>query len=429
MKSAFLERRLGVAVAGLGRVGRETARMLKGLGGRVKLIAVCDRRVQAEARALKLPASVLRMRDWRKLLKDPRVDVVVELFGGLESARSLVLGALEAGRDVVTGNKLLLAKRWPELITAARTRGRRLRFEAAVGGGIPIIEALRTGLAANRIRSVTGILNGTSNYVLSRMAREGCELRRAVREAQRLGMAEKNPALDLSGDDTMHKISIAASLITGTWVPPESIQRQGIESITTEDIRFALEKLQRTVRLIGTIGLRWEQRPLAVEVHVQPTLVPLDHPLAVVHGGYNAVLVDAEPVGDLMFYGLGAGPGPAASAVVSDVLALAREADGAMIPTAERPIVFIPECPSSYYLKLRVRDVSGALAKITYTLGRAGISIDEIHQEPPRAGIASVMITTHETTRRRIDKARRKLMIMPMVVRRPMLLRFLPPPR
>lgn len=418
-----------MAVAGLGHVGKETARILKGLGDRVKLVAVCDHRAQAEARRLKLPASVLRTRDWRKLLTDPRVDVVVELFGGLESARSLVLGALETGRDVVTGNKLLLSKRWTELFETARARGRRLRFEAAVGGGIPIIEALRTGLAANRVRSVYGILNGTSNYVLSRMARDGCELRHAVHEAQRLGMAEKNPSLDLSGGDTMHKVSIAASLLAGTWVPPERIACQGIESIGPEDIRFAMEKLHRTIRLIGTIGLRWEKRPLAVEAHVQPTLVPMDHPLAMVHDGYNAVLVDAEPVGDLMFYGLGAGPGPAASAVVSDVLALAREADGAVSAPPRRRITIAAECPASYYLKLRVRDVPGALAKITKIIGRAGISIDEIHQEPPRAGIASVMITTHKTPRRRIDKARRRLMIMPMVVRRPTLLRFLPATR
>ncbi|MFH2202921.1 MAG: homoserine dehydrogenase [Elusimicrobiota bacterium] len=431
-----------VAVAGLGHVGRETARLLNNraranaaaAGAPVRLAAVCDLAAERKARQLGLPKSVRRLRSYSALLDDPDIDIIVELFGGLRDARRLVLGALAGGKHVVTANKHLLSRHWDEVFGAANRAQRRIYFEAAVAGGIPILSALRVGLAANSISSVYGIFNGTTNYILSQMAHEGCEMRTALREAQRLGMAERNPTLDLDGSDTMHKVAIIASLLTGRAVSADRIPRQGIEDLAAEDMRFAVERLGHTVRLVGTVGIDWKTRPLRLETHVQPTLLRFKHPLAAVHGGYNAVLVHTSSAEDLMFYGKGAGPGPAASAVVGDILALGRIITGAasggapaLGPRAAAPR-HVPESDSSYYLKLRVRDVPGALSRITGILGKNGISIAAIHQPgPSRPGRAvPVMITTHATSRARIDQARRAVTRLSTVARRHTCLRFLP---
>lgn len=432
--------RLNIAVAGLGNVGRETARLLwtrraqllASAGTELRLAAVCDRDAGPEARRLKLPARVRRTRDWATLVKDPSLDVVVELFGGVDAARRLVLGALGSGKHVVTGNKHLLSRHWNEVFAAARAGGRKVHFEAAVAGAIPIISALRSGLAANRIHSIRGIFNGTTNYILSRMAKAGLGREEALREAQRLGMAEKDPTLDLNGSDTLHKVSVLGSLLTGAWLSPERIPRQGIDGIEAEDIRFAVEKLGRTARLLGTVAVRWGRSPVPVEAHVQPTLVPLEHPLASVHGGYNAAIVDASPAQDLMFYGKGAGPGPAASAVVGDILALARErgAGGERgLESGARPprLVLVPEPESAYYLRLSVKDEPGALSRIAGHLGRRGVSIAGIYQGAPSSGRpASVMITTHPTSRARFDRARRAVLGLSTVSPRHAALRLLP---
>ncbi|MFH1724870.1 MAG: homoserine dehydrogenase [Elusimicrobiota bacterium] len=439
-------RPLGVAIAGLGNVGRETARLLTAnrakfsarLGGDLRLAWVCERR--ASARRMGLPGSVRRATDFAPLLRDPAVDIVIELFGGVRHARRLVLDALAAGKHVVTANKHLLSQCWNEVCAASRRHERSVYFEAAVAGGIPIVQAIRFGLAANRIDTVYGIFNGTTNHILSQMAHEGCEMADALREAQRLGMAEADPTLDLNGTDTAHKISIVASMLTGNWLPPDRIPRQGIERIEAEDIGFAVRSLGRTVRLIGTIAPRWDARPVSVEAHVQPTLVPLKHPLAAVHGGYNAVIVQASAADDLMFYGKGAGPGPAASAVLADLLALGGEILGGGAPTypsgpqeggnaRHRIASPVEESEAPYYLKLRVRDVPGALSRITGILGRAGISIARIHQDARAAGrgrAVPVMILTHAARRALIDRARRAITALPMVDRAHSCLRLLP---
>jgi len=406
---------LRVAVAGLGHVGSETVRLLRSCGAgkdaEARLTAVCDRRVQSRADRLGLPKSVARVADCRRLLSDPDIDAVVELFGGVRTARPLVLGALRAGKHVVTANKHLMAEHWREISQAAARSGAALRFEAAVAGGIPILQAVRSGLAANRIESVCGILNGTTNFILSRMARTGCEMEQALKEAQRLGMAEADPSKDIDGTDSAHKVSILASLLTGGWVPPSRIPKHGIAGLQAEDIRFGKQRLSCAVRLIGTA--RTHGRSPGVEAHVQPTFVPLNHPLAAVHDGYNAVLVQASSAGDLMFYGQGAGPGPAASAVVADILSIGR--DRLRGPRVERPapgpiavVSAAAESPASYYLKFRVRDVPGALSKISGMLSRCGISISSIHQERAPGGGRSVpvMITTHPAARAHLDRAR-----------------------
>lgn len=425
-------KRVGVAVFGLGNVGGETARLLRTrktelsarLGAPLELKWVVSRRAGAAAKRLGLPASVRRAKTGTEALRDPSVDVVVELFGGLNAARRLVLDAFAAGKHVVTANKHLVSERYEELDRAARRAGRGFAFEAAVAGGIPIVGAIRDGLAANRVERVTGIFNGTTNYILSKMAHDGCEMRAALLEAQRLGMAERDPTMDLNGTDTTHKIAILGSMLSGRWVEPRKVAREGIERVEAEDIAFATGRLGHTVRLIGCVAPSKDGG--SVEAHVQPTLIPLEHPLAAVHGGYNAVMIQASSAEDLMFYGKGAGPGPTASAVLADVLSVAR-GDGAPAPRPTRGRAkIVPECPAPYYLKLRVADVPGALSAITGKLGKEGVSIAQIYQNDRGARWVPVMILTHTTSRDHLDRALAAIVKLPTVSASRTRLRILP---
>lgn len=423
---------IGIAICGLGNVGGETARLLRSrkaelsarLGAPVHLRWVVSRHASTAARKLGLPASVKRAKTPKAALNDPAVDVVVELFGGLDAARRLVLDAFAAGKHVVTANKHLVSERFEELDRAARKARRGLAFEAAVAGGIPIIGAIRDGLAANRVERIVGIFNGTTNYILSKMAHEGCEMNSALAEAQALGMAERDPTMDINGMDAAHKIAILGSMLSGHWVPPRKIAREGIERVEAEDVRFAVERLGHTVRLLGTVAPA--KKGTAVEAHVQPTLVPLKHPLAAVHGGYNAVLIQASSAEDLMFYGKGAGPGPTASAILADVLHVSQANQRQPAFNLRGQAKIRPEAQAPYYLKLRVADVPGALSGITGKLGKEGISIAQIFQNERGGRSVPVMILTHKTSREKLDRAIRGVLKLKTVSRRHSRLRLLP---
>jgi homoserine dehydrogenase len=403
-------REVRVGLAGLGHVGSAVARLLVDsssrfearLGARLTLHAVCDRHPSAKAARLRLPSTVRVLRGWRALAEDPSVDIVVELFGGRGDARALALESLRRGKDVVTANKALLSNHWPELLGTAQREGRRLAFEASVAGGIPIVGPLGQSLSANRVRQILGILNGTTNYILSRMEREGRQKLEILREAQRLGLAERNPTLDLNGSDTAHKLSVLASLALGRWLRPQSVEREGIESVELDDVRFAAEQLGRAARLIGRV--RFGEDGL-VEAGVHPTLVPLDHPLAAVHESYNAVLLETSEAGDLMFYGRGAGPGPAASAVVGDILLLAEGQLGGRpaVPALwggkdgvkTRPA---DQCVSPFYVRFSAEDRPGVLGRVAAALGRRGVSIAQVYQHPAAGRRAvPIVIITHST--------------------------------
>ncbi len=434
-------RRIRIAVAGLGVVGRRAVRLLKsnrqkflGLGARVELAAVADREVTREARALGLGPSVFRTRDPQELLaREP--DVVVELLGGLEAPRSLVLEALRKGRHVVTANKRLLAHCWEELQEARASSGGRLYFEASVAGGIPLLQSLES-LSANRIEALYGILNGTTNYVLSR-AEEGAPLPEALAEAQGLGLAEKDPSLDLSGQDTAQKLSVLASLVTGAWVRPEGIARQGITQIESEDLEFARARLGRTPRLLGVLSLDWGRarglwpspKAVRVEAHVFPTLVPLGHPLAGVRREYNAVFLKTSEAADLMFYGKGAGPGPAASAVVGDIFLLARDLLSGLPAQRREPgravLRPIDESLSCFYLRLLARDRPGVLARIASALARRGVSIASIHQSQAGGNGVPIILTTHPTSHGRFRRALSEILGLGSVARRHTVMRIL----
>ena len=433
-------RTLNVGLVGLGNVGRAVARLFdrnarnyeKRLGARLRLSWVCDRHPDGKRRGLSLADRPKVTRRFEPVLDDPSVDVVIELIGGKREAKDLVLGALARGKRVITANKQLLAHEWERVFRAAADHRSSVAFEASVAGAVPILQALRTGLAANDISQVLGILNGTTNFILSSMAHEGWSFAQALREAQACGMAEADPTLDLDGTDAVHKVSVLASLVSGAWVRPELIYREGIQEVALEDMRFAAAELKRTVRLLGILRFDWSKRPVRLEARVHPALVPLEHPLAAVHGGYNAVMVQASAAQDLLFYGLGAGPEPAASAVLSDLYVVAQEilsGSGGQGPgTGDGGVLLKPMggVESEFYLRLSAQDKPGVLAHATGELARQGISIARIHQEPPSKGSrVPIYITTHRIAWSRMERALEALRKVPGLDRRITCIRYL----
>jgi len=418
-------------------VGSETVRLLKSrreslcrrLGARLELAAVCDRRASTQARRLGLPASVRRLTDPGRLPALAGIDAVVELLGGLGAPRRLVLDCLRRGRGVVTANKRLLAQSWDELRRTAAQGGGRLHFEASVAGGIPILKALDLSLAGDRVEAVYGILNGTTNFILTRMA-EGMGFAAALRRAQELGLAERDPTLDLSGQDTADKISVLASLVTGAWLRPDQVRTHGIQDLSLDDMAFAETELGRRVKLLGVARFTGHDgREPRIEAFVGPALVPLEHPLAAVQDEFNAVLVRAASAGDLMFYGKGAGAGPAASAVLGDIVALGRELLSGAKPAALRtgPAPRLADSDCAFYLRLGARDRPGVLSAVTAALGRLGISIATINQpggrDPHRVPI---IITTHPASPGSFGRALRDILALPNVSRRHTVMRLLP---
>ncbi len=418
---------INIAVAGLGTVGRETVRLLRArraelkerLGAELRLVAVADRAAEREARALGLPASVVRYRDPLDMVRRAEADLFVELLGGLETPKRFALAALGRGKALVTANKRLLAHAWPALTHAARAGGARLAFEGSVAGGIPVLRALELSFSGDRVLGLDGILNGTTNYILSR-GEEGATPEQALAEAQTLGFAEKDPRLDLSGRDSAQKLSVLAGLVTGGWLRPGAFPVAGIESVTARDLSFARERLGMAVRLVASLRFSGKPAAPAVAAAVAPTLLPLGHPLAAVRRQYNALLVHTASAGDLMFYGQGAGAGPTASAVLADVFVLARDIQGGLPGAAaasRRLRLTSPDhAVSSYYLRIEVLDRPGALARIADALANAGVSISAIHQDPA-SGRRSVpvMIITHPAERGRFERARKRILSLSSV--------------
>ncbi|MEK7388181.1 MAG: homoserine dehydrogenase [Elusimicrobiota bacterium] len=428
---------LRVAVAGLGTVGRESVRLLmarraelkRRLGIDVRLVAVADRQAAREAKTLGLSPTVACYRDPLDMCRRAQADLFVELLGGLVTARRVALAAIGRGKALVTANKRLLSHSWPELSSAARRSGARLAFEGSVAGGIPVLRALELSFSGDRILGLEGILNGTTNYILSR-GEEGVSPAAALREAQELGFAEKDPTLDLSGQDAAQKLSVLAGLVTGGWLKPGSFPVEGIEAVTARDLSFARERLAMAVRLVGSLSFSGPSDSPSVSASVAATLLPLDHPLAAVRRQYNALLVRTASAGDLMFYGQGAGAGPTASAVLADIFVLARDMVGGLPPLTLAARTLSQSSPensvSGYYLRLEVRDRPGALARIADALGREGVSIAAIHQDRSIAGRSvPVMIATHPAARGRFERARKRILGLPAVFSRHCAMRML----
>ncbi|MEZ5234671.1 MAG: homoserine dehydrogenase [Acidimicrobiales bacterium] len=319
--------------------------------------------------------------DTASVVIDPDVDVVVETMGGIEPARSLILEALKAGKPVITANKELLANVGPELYRAAEAAGVDLLFEAAVGGGIPIIRPLRESLKGERIKRVMGIVNGTTNYILTRMTESGASYHDALAEAQSLGYAERDPTADVEGFDAGAKAAILASIAFGAAVAAGDVYREGIANVSDTDIAVA----QRLGYRIKLLAIADEHDDGAIGVRVHPAMVPLEHPLASVRDSYNAVFVEGEAVGNLMFYGRGAGGNPTASAVLGDTIDAAANLRsgtfaslGTLRPARIRPI---DDVETEYYLQLEVNDQPGVLARVAQVFGTHGVSIRSMEQD------------------------------------------------
>jgi homoserine dehydrogenase len=349
------------------------------------------------------------------------VEIVVEVMGGVEPARSLILRAIAAGKPVVTANKAVIARHGQEIAAAAAERGVYVLIEAAVGGGIPIIEPLKQSLGGNRIQRVSGIINGTTNYILSRMADEGAAYGDVLADAQRLGYAEADPAADVQGGDAADKIAILAGLAYGGAVPRAQIATEGIDRLQARDVAYAAQ-LGYVVKLLAVAQREGEGEPLPLDVRVHPTLLPKHHPLAGVHGVNNAILVEGDPVGRVMFYGPGAGAGPTASAVVADILNIAgiRRATGNLAGAPLDPLlaasswrrcVLVDGSATSHrnYVRLQTRDEAGVIGRIGTCFGEAGVSIQSIVQFEAREGEADggaeIVVITHEVQESRFRQA------------------------
>jgi homoserine dehydrogenase len=347
------------------------------------------------------------------LITDPEIDIVVELIGGTGVAKELVLGAIENGKHVVTANKELLAKFGNEIFQAAGRRGVMVAFEAAVAGGVPIIKALREGLTANRIEWIAGIVNGTSNFILSEMREKGVSFEFALREAQRMGYAEADPTFDIDGIDAAHKLTIIAALSFGIPMQFERAYTEGISRLTREDIRYA-EELGYRIKLLAIT----KRVPRGIELRVHPALVPKRRLIANVEGVMNAILVRGDAVGPTLYYGAGAGAEPTASAVVADLVDVTRlhtSDPNHRVPhlafqpdrLSDTPILPISDVETAYYLRLRAYDKPGVLADVTRILADLSISIDAILQKEPAQGEkdVDVIILTHVTVEKYIDQA------------------------
>lgn len=406
---------IGVAILGLGVVGSGTYKILTEHREFYKRTQNVDISVESvleinRQRALDLGVEESKISDnIAEVVSNPNVDIVVEVIGGVEPARSFVLAALHSGKTVVTSNKELFCKYWHELEKAAKRTNAGLYFEASCVGGVPIIRTLIDGMQANVLHELTGIINGTTNYILTRMAREGLGYQEALKDAQALGYAEKNPTADVEGYDAAYKLSILASLAFHTKVPLDKIYREGITEISRQDIAYG-DELGYVLKLLA-IGKN--DGAGNIEVRVHPAFIRKDHPLASVNDSFNAVFLKGDSVGDIMLYGRGAGALPTGSAIVSDVIYAATHSEAKYATfkntqSAEQGVKFVTDFKSRYYIRFTAKDRPGVLAKVAGIFAKYNISIIDLIQKGEDMDTIPIILITHETgelaVRRAMDK-------------------------
>ncbi len=419
-----------VGLLGIGTVGSGTFEVLRrnqqeirrraGRGIEITMVADLD---TARAKAL-VGDGVPVVADAREVIANPDIAIVIELIGGYGIARALVMEAIRAGKHVVTANKALLAVHGTEIFAAAREQGVMVAFEAAVAGGIPIIKALREGLTANRIEWIAGIINGTTNFILSEMRAKGLDFDTVLKEAQRLGYAEADPTFDIEGVDAAHKATIMSAIAFGIPVQFDKAHVEGITKLQAADITYA-EQLGYRIKLLGIT----KRRPHGIELRVHPTLVPASRLIANVEGAMNAVVVHGDAVGNTLYYGKGAGAEPTASAVIADLVDITRlhtaDPDQRVPHLAFQPgalhdtrILSMAEVVTAFYLRLQVADQAGVLARITAILAEREISIDALLQRESAEGEkqTDVIILTHDTVEGRMDEAIAQMQALPTVL-------------
>ncbi|MBQ6247464.1 MAG: homoserine dehydrogenase [Kiritimatiellae bacterium] len=430
-------KQIGVGLLGFGTVGagvvdglaRNRDLIRTRLGIDVVLRRIGDLDVTTD-RGVKVDPSVMTT-DAFEVIADPAVDIVVELIGGCGIARKLVMAALEAGKPVVTANKKLLAEFGTEIFDLASKKGVDIYFGASVGGGIPIIRVLREGLAGNAVKNIHGILNGTCNYILTRMEREGLPFDQVLADAQRLGYAEANPALDIDGFDTAHKALILAALSYGFTTPLSSISVEGIRGLDGRDVKFAAE-LGYRIKLVATVAREGDD----IEVYVAPTLVPFSHMLSSVSDAFNAVMVDSDLADKTLYYGRGAGRAPTASTVIGDICDIARNLAAGEV---RHPVVIhktgenfrlrpTAEMRNAFYLRLSVKEQPGSLGCFTSILGKHNVSIASVIQknaEEDKDGAVPVVAITHVAREADLEAALAEIATCGVVTEAPVRLRIL----
>ena len=408
-----------VGLLGIGTVGAGTFTVLKRnqeeirrrAGREIEIAMVAD--LDTERAKAIVGSNVVVVKDAHQVVDNPDIDIVIELIGGYGIARDLVMKAIANGKHVVTANKALLATHGTEIFRAAQERGVMVAFEAAVAGGIPIIKALREGLTANRIQWIAGIINGTTNFILSEMRDKGLDFDVVLKEAQRLGYAETDPTFDIEGVDAAHKATIMSAIAFGIPVQFDKAHVEGITNLQASDIRYA-EKLGYRIKLLGIT----KRVANGIELRVHPTLIPTNRLIANVEGAMNAVLVQGDAVGATLYYGKGAGAEPTASAVIADLVDITRLATAdpehrvpylAFQPNemSDTPILPMSEITTSYYLRICVADKLGVMADITRILADGAISIDAMLQKEPADGETQtdIIILTHQTQEKHVDRA------------------------
>ena len=455
-----------IGLLGLGTVGTGTAQILLDPSGRNPLVEELEIyrvgvRNPEKIRPIQLPPGAVTS-DLESIVTDPNVDIVVEVIGGLEPARSLILKAISHGKHVVTANKAVIARFGDEIFDAANEAGVYVLLEAAVGGGIPVIQPLKQALGVNRIRSVIGIVNGTTNYILTRMQTEGADFADVLAEAQKLGYAEADPTADVDGFDAADKIAILASLAFGGRIKLEDVYREGISQVSAADIAYA-DKLGFVIKLLAIANreMLTDDPTDRLRLRVHPTLVPRTHPLASISGVYNAILVEGDPIGQVMFFGPGAGAGPTASAVVSDILNIAavlKSAGGhrrtgvspvgaeenSPSPITNYPLPItnlhplltcthqhyckiapIEELTTRFYARFLTKDRPGVIGKLGTSFGNHGVSIESIVQTGFQGELAEIVVVTHDVREGDFHQALDEIRTLDTVYSIPSLLRVL----
>lgn len=431
-----------IGLLGLGTVGTGTAQILQQPTGRHPMVQEIEIhkvgvRSLDKPRSVSLPSEVLTT-DVEGIVTDPAVDIVVEVLGGLEPARSLILQAIAHGKHVVTANKAVISRYGDEIFTAANQAGVYVLLEAAVGGGIPVIQPLKESLGVNQISSITGIVNGTTNYILTKMQATGGAFSDILSEAQQLGYAEADPTADVDGLDAADKIAILASLAFGGRIKLQDIHCEGIRQVSAADIAYA-EKLGFVIKLLAvakresTVDTSEED---LLQVRVHPTLVSTEHPLASISGVYNAILVEGEPIGQVMFFGPGAGAGPTASAVVSDIVNIAAVLKTGGNTEGLHPLLScthqhycaiapIGELVTRFYVRFLTKDHPGVIGSLGTCFGKQGVSLESIVQTGFQGELAEIVVVTHDVREENFRQALEQMRTLDAVDSIPSILRVL----
>ncbi|MDR2425665.1 MAG: homoserine dehydrogenase [Endomicrobium sp.] len=405
---------INAGLIGYGTVGKGVVKILeenkkialRKVGKPVKIKSICDLNP--------IDRPELYVKNFKDIIKDPEIDLIIELIGGYEPARTIILEALQAGKNVVTANKAVLAKYWDQIFTTAQNCQKSIYYEASVGGVIPVVQGLSEGMASEEILEIKGILNGTTNFILSEMTKKGVDYDEALKAAQKAGFAEADPSFDVNGIDTANKLAILASLAWGGWIKVKNISVKGIGDLDIADVLIAQE-FGYDIKLIGSA----QKTKAGIDLSVQPCLVKHGHAFATVENEYNAVTITGKDSDDVLFYGKGAGQLPAASAVVSDIINLSKfivTNTAGIVPDViydkKTKIKILPsgKSKSSYYLRFNVVDKPGVLAKISGILGKYKVSIASLSQpDMEEDGITQIIITTHMTNRENLEKALKQI--------------------